>query len=101
VRADTTGQGIPIASFVNLLSFQLGRTVIDKTGLTGSYDFVLQWTLEENGSFKSIDGATPTPESSGPSIFTAIQEQLGLKLESQKGLGEVLVVDHAEKPSEN
>jgi bla regulator protein blaR1 len=98
------GQGIAIANLVHLLSQQLGRTVLDKTGLTGRYDFTLQWTPDESqgppGGPPGI-GNAPPPDSSGPSIFTAIQEQLGLKLESQKGPVEILVIDHAEKPSAN
>jgi bla regulator protein BlaR1 len=97
------GQGIPIASLVHLLSQQLGRTVLDKTGLTGKYDFTLQWTPDEAQGPPGLPGIdnAPPPESLGPSIFTAIQEQLGLKLESQKGPVEILVIDHAERPSEN
>jgi uncharacterized protein (TIGR03435 family) len=81
---------------------------VDKTGLTGNYDFTLQWTPDESQGpmFKGADGAPPggnpaPPESSGPSLFTAIQEQLGLKLESQKGPVEIIVIDHVEKPSQN
>ncbi len=108
-RGELTGQGLPMGSLVRLLTQQLGRPVLDKTGLTGKYDFTLKWTPDESeapmlkgaGDGKQGTGSTPTPESSGPSIFTALQEQLGLKLESQKGPVEILVIDHAEKPSDN
>jgi bla regulator protein blaR1 len=105
-----TAQGLPMSSVAQLLSQQLGRTVHDKTGLTGKYDFTLQWTPEAGGSpmMKGPDagqqgpGGPPSPaDNGGPSIFTAIQEQLGLKLESQKGPVEVLIIDHVETPSEN
>ena len=72
------------------LASAAGRPVIDKTGLTGSYSFTLEWTP---------DGSPG--DASGPSIFTAVEEQLGLKLESSKAPAEFLVVDHAEKPSGN
>ena len=109
LRGELNGQGLPVGSLVRLLTQQLGRTVLDKTGLTGKYDFTLQWTPDESQApmFKGTAGSQPgtssttPPESSGPSIFTAIQEQLGLKLESQKGPVEILVIDHVEKPSEN
>jgi uncharacterized protein (TIGR03435 family) len=104
-RGQVTGQAIPIASLVNVLSRQLQQTIIDKTGLTGKYDVELQWADEHSDPmFKGPDGsprAEPPPDSTGPSIFTALQEQLGLKLQSTKGPVETLVVDHAEMPSEN
>ena len=97
-----------MADIGRLLSQQLGRTVVDKTGLTGHYDFTLQWTPDESQGpmFKGAEGgqapaSAPPPDSSGPSIFTALQEQLGLKLESQKGAVEILVIDHVERPSGN
>jgi bla regulator protein BlaR1 len=94
-------QGLPMNTFVRLLSQQLGRTVLDKTGLAGNYDVELQWTQDNiPASMMGPDG-NPTPEISGPSVFTAIQEQLGLKLESQKGPVEVLVIDHVEPASAN
>jgi bla regulator protein blaR1 len=97
------GQAIPIATLVHLLSQQLGRTVLDKTGLTGKYDFTLKWAPDESQGPPGLPGMdnAPPPDSPGPSIFTAIQEQLGLKLEAQKGPVEILVIDHAAKPSEN
>jgi uncharacterized protein (TIGR03435 family) len=105
-RGQVTGQARPMASLAAALSHLLGRTVLDKTGLKGNYDFTLQWTPDDSEPLKRIadnpvPGNTPQPDSSGPSIFTAIEEQLGLKLDSQKGLAEVLVIDHVEKPSEN
>lgn len=108
-RGELTGQGLPMSSLVRLLTQQLGRTVMDKTDLTGKYDFTLKWTPDESqgAMLKGPDGgqpgaaSAPPPDSSGPSIFTALQEQLGLKLESQKGQVEILVIDHVEKPSEN
>jgi bla regulator protein blaR1 len=101
------GHSLGMTDIARLLSQQLGRTVVDKTGLTANYDFTLKWTPEEGQgpAFRGPEGSpgtgsTPAPES-GPSIFTAVQEQLGLKLESQKGPVEILVIDHVEKPSEN
>jgi uncharacterized protein (TIGR03435 family) len=102
-----TGQGVPIATLVNLLATQLHQTVIDKTGLTGNYDLELTWMPDQDSGpmFKGGDGspqrADTPPDSTGPSIFTAIQEQLGLKLQSTKGPVETIVVDHVEMPSEN
>jgi uncharacterized protein (TIGR03435 family) len=102
-----TAQGVPMASLVNMLSSQLQKTVIDKTGLAGKYDVELTWTPEQGSDamFKGSDSsqarAEPAPDASGPSIFTAIQEQLGLKLQSTKGPVDTLVIDHIEMPSEN
>src|SRR5580658_339290 len=70
----------------------LDRPVLDRTGLSGVYDFMLTWTPESSGS---------TSDLSGPSLFTAVQEQLGLKLEIQKAQVEILVIDHVEKASAN
>ena len=76
------------------LSWRLGRPVIDQTGLNGRYQLTLNWAED--------DGTSPgTNTSNGPSLFTAIQEQLGLKLEATRGPVPVLVIDHAEKPSDN
>jgi uncharacterized protein (TIGR03435 family) len=106
---ELTGQGLPMSSLVHLLSEQLGRNVLDQTGLKGNYDFTLKWAPEPGegmmlgGPAGGNPGAesAPPPDTSGPSIFTAIQEQMGLKLESTKGPSEVLVIDHVERPSEN
>lgn len=74
--------------------------------MKGRYDFTLEWTREESpalrgdASRQNIDNQ-PALDVSGPSLFTAIQEQLGLKLQPQKGPVEILVIDHIEKPSEN
>lgn len=99
------GTAIAMAPLVNALAQQLGRPVIDKTGLTGLFDFTLQWTPgaeQVPGPFAGDPAAAPPPPvDSGPSIFSALQEQLGLKLESTKGPVEVVVIDSAQKPSEN
>ncbi len=104
-----TGQGISLSSLAQLLTQQLGSTVQDKTGLAGKYDITLQWTPDRNASpmpgapepGQQGPGAPTSTDASGPSIYTAIQEQLGLKLESQKGPVQVLVIDHVETPSAN
>jgi uncharacterized protein (TIGR03435 family) len=80
-------QGRPLSSLVQYLSDRLGRAVVDRTGLAGTYDFALQW-------------APTSPELSSPSILAAVQEQLGLRLDAQNTPTEVLVIDRAEKPSE-
>jgi uncharacterized protein (TIGR03435 family) len=80
------------------LGNRVGRPVIDKTGLIGKFDFELSWAAD-----LTLATGTPDPvaDASGPSIFTALQQQLGLRLDSQKGPIEMLVIDHAEKPTEN
>jgi uncharacterized protein (TIGR03435 family) len=94
-------------TLARVLSDQLGRTVVDKTGLTGNYDFTLQWTPDDAPppTPGGADGGAPhndnAADSVGPSIFTAVQEQLGLKLESSKGTADVIVIDHIDLPSEN
>jgi uncharacterized protein (TIGR03435 family) len=106
-RGRLVAQGIPIASLLPPLTQQLERTVLDKTGLTGTYDITLLWTPEDdrapmyNGADGNRQASAPAADSSGASIFTAIQEQLGLKLESQKGQVEGLIIDHVERPSGN
>ena len=77
----------------------LDRPVMDKTGLSGRYDFDLEWTPDET-QFGG-QGPRETPESTKPSLFAAIQEQLGLRLEGTKGPVDVLVIDKVERPSDN
>jgi uncharacterized protein (TIGR03435 family) len=94
--------GIEMSLVVPMLSRLLGRTVVDKTGLKGMYDLEVEWTFDESIVMQlPADAPKPVSDGAGPSIFTALQEQLGLKLESRKGPVEVFVVDRAEKPSEN
>jgi uncharacterized protein (TIGR03435 family) len=82
---------ITMQKLADLLSRQAGLPVVDSTGLKGVFDFTLTWSPEETAATPTNGGAA------GPSIFTALQEQLGLKLESGKGPVEILVVDHIEK----
>jgi bla regulator protein blaR1 len=77
----------------------LDRPIFDQTGLSGNYDFVLKWTPEPNGPPPS--GANVQSDQSGPTFLEALKEQLGIKLESQTGPVDVLVIDHVEQPSEN
>jgi uncharacterized protein (TIGR03435 family) len=95
-----TAQGIPISNLANNLSLQVHRQVIDNTGLKGKYDITLNWTPDDYHGVATPPDLSVTTDS-GPSIFTALQEQLGLKLEPTKGPVESIVVDHAEMPSEN
>jgi uncharacterized protein (TIGR03435 family) len=84
---------------VSALSGQLGQPVTDATGLKGKYDFTLTFSLDTPAMPAPQEGA---PESDAPPIRTAVQEQLGLKLEAKKGAVDVFVIDHAEKtPTEN
>ena len=96
---ESKGQAVEIlfskwdmARLAGQISGNEGRKVVDKTGLSGEYDITLSYADDRRAAGGQQDG---------PSLFTALQEQLGLKLESQKGPVEVLVIDHAEKPSEN
>jgi uncharacterized protein (TIGR03435 family) len=98
-------QSAPVAALANQLGEALGRSVIDKTGLTGNYDFNLEWTPDEGSERRMMRApgseSPAAADAAGPSIFTALQDQLGLKLESTKGPVEILVIERLEKPSEN
>jgi uncharacterized protein (TIGR03435 family) len=102
-------QGVPVTQFAGMLSWLMGHNVVDRTALTGKYDFTLKWTPEENegpsipAGLATANGqpAPPAPDPNGPSLFTALQDQLGLKLESKKGPAEVIIIDHVERPSGN
>ncbi|HEV2135513.1 MAG TPA: TIGR03435 family protein [Terracidiphilus sp.] len=89
-----------MGDFVSVLQRAvLDRPVVDKTGLTGRYDFDLQWAPDET----QFGGEVPVapPDASSPPFFTAIREQLGLRLVATRGPAEALVIDHAERPSPN
>lgn len=86
------GKGVPASFIASLLSQPLGRSVVDKTGLTGVYDFDLKFQPQEK---------IPDPNSSDPDLLTALQEQLGLKLQSSQASLPFMVVDHIEEPTPN
>lgn len=98
-RGHVKATGITLPAFADLLvedvSPEVGFVFVDRTGLSGVYDIDLKWT-PDNGSPQYAQ--TPAD---GPSLFTAVEEQLGLKLDSAKALVKVLVIDHLEMPSEN
>ena len=104
-RGTITGAAAPITLLIKPLSQQLGRNILDQTGLEGRYDFTLHWALEPGQLRGPGDPPPPpnqpAPDPDGPNIFTALQEQLGLKLEAAKGTVDFLVIDRAEPPSEN
>ena len=88
--------------FAGELQGWLDRPVIDQTGIQGRYDFALNWTPDEFHAARLSGFAAPQQlNGEVPDLFTAIQEQLGLKLESTRGSVVVLVIDHVERPSEN
>jgi uncharacterized protein (TIGR03435 family) len=96
-RGQIRSMGQPMKPLVNQLTIELKRAVVDRTGLTGFYNFTLRWTPEEGAA--PVSGGLE--ENAAPSIFTALQEQLGLKLERTKAPLQVLVIDHLERPSAN
>jgi uncharacterized protein (TIGR03435 family) len=94
------GQRGHISQLADRLSTILGRTVVDKTGLSGVYDIELTYTPDPSMA-QQLPPGFPGSDIPGPSLFTAMQEQLGLKLTAGKGPVEVIVVDSAEKPAAN
>ena len=87
-KSQAVATAISMAELANYVGNRLGRVVVDKTGLTPKYDFTLEWAADAS-------------DVSAPSLVTALREQLGLKLESQKSMVEVLVIDSIERPSIN
>jgi uncharacterized protein (TIGR03435 family) len=106
-NSQVTGQLMTMEQLANFLGgpIVLGRKVVDKTGLTGKYNITLNWAPGSGTGSGSINGiATPPPtpdDDSAPSIFTAVQEQLGLKLQRGTGTVDAVVVDHVERPVAN
>lgn len=97
--------GVSLSRLADELSNILDRHVIDKTGIAEIFNIHLEFARDDSTPARLPGGASPRPSpgdaTEGPSIFTALQKQLGLKLESAKGPREFLVIDHVEKPSEN
>ena len=96
-----TGRRVPVDTLANALSRVVSRTVVNQTGLTGTFDLDLRWTDLSMLLSPAANPGDPLPQADGPSLFTALQEQLGLRLESTRGPVEVIVVDHADRPSAN
>ncbi len=105
-------KGAPLSLLTAQLSEHLGRTIVDKTGLQGTYTFNLHWTpdAEEMARIRALTGQTgpmspgpgmQAPAASGPDLITAVQDQLGLKLQPATDRVPVLVVDHLEQPQTN
>jgi uncharacterized protein (TIGR03435 family) len=100
-RTDVTAHAFPFGAFVQTtLSAQVGCPIVDRTGMAGKYDFALKWSLDTS-VMPGPDGVTSAPDTSAPTISTALEEQLGLKLEHTKVPTERLVIDHIERPTEN
>ena len=108
-RGQINANGVTMQMLSTNLSNILGRTVLDKTELEGGFNVELNWTPDETqaggGPSGPPSGGQPPPpppsDGTGPTLFTAVQEQLGLKLESTKGPVPMFVIDHIEKPTEN
>jgi uncharacterized protein (TIGR03435 family) len=102
--ANLSARGQGLGQLATALSNRVGRTVVDRTGVTGTFDIDLTWTPDQMPPAPPpLPGAPPPPpiDPNGPSIFTALQEQLGLKLESTRGPVDVVVIDSVEQPSED
>ncbi len=106
-RGHMSFKKVRLSALASQLTRQLGRQVLDQTRLNGEFDFVLDWVPDpgENGAIPGQPGpppdSSPGREENGPSIFTALKEQLGLRLSPIKAPLDVLVIDRAEKPSPN
>jgi len=95
-----TATATTFSIFVTRLSRWTDRTIVDRTGLTGEYDWDLEWTPEQGLSAEPSTSADRSADSGVP-LFTAMEEQLGLKLESTKGPVDVLVIDRVEQPTDD
>jgi uncharacterized protein (TIGR03435 family) len=97
------GGNVSMSALIFTLSNLLGRTIIDKTGYTGTFDVDLTFAQDESLAIPSppprAGAPARAPDPNGVSIFTAMQEQLGLRLSSAKGSVDVIVIDHIEKPA--
>jgi uncharacterized protein (TIGR03435 family) len=101
VPGKATGRAVTIPTLARLISGWVDdhRPVEDRTGLTGNFDLDLDWT--PNQQPPAGTPALPSPDPNGAGLFTALREQLGLRLESTKNSIDIVVVDYAERPTEN
>jgi len=97
-NGEILSKGSQMGNFVRFLAVDLRRPVTDATGLTGTYAFDLKWTPDRPAN---AEPGAATPSDPGPTIFTAIEEQLGLRLEARKAPVETLIIERVEKASEN
>jgi uncharacterized protein (TIGR03435 family) len=97
----STGRSMPMRLLADTLSSRVGRNVIDETGLSGEWDWDLEWSPGPSEPVSPDGITTPLAPQDGPSIFAAVQEQLGLRLESGRALLDVLMIDAIERPSPN
>jgi uncharacterized protein (TIGR03435 family) len=99
---DFVARNASMGDFINSMTrnVKLDRPILDRTGLTGRYDFALDWTPDDS-QFNGTGSRLAETDSTLPSLYVAMQQQLGLKLEAVKAPADVLVIDHVEKPSEN
>ncbi len=97
-----TAFGLPVSEIVQTLSFHLGRPVIDRTGLKGKYDINMTWYVDvawqlENSGHRDLIPELGDTGPAGPSLTRAVQDQLGLKLNSARGKGDIVIIDHVEQ----
>jgi uncharacterized protein (TIGR03435 family) len=99
-RSALSGVNVSTAQLARVLTTFMGRPVLDKTGITGIFDFKMDWVIDlpRSGEPANFDDAV---QAVGPSVFTSLQEQLGLRLASQKSPLEILVISRAEEPAAN
>ena len=102
---DLSAFNVSMTDFINFMTRNAGldRPILDQTGLTGKYDFKLSWTPDD-AQWSSVTPDVPRPADDAnpaPPLYTALQEQLGLKFSAAEALAEVYVLEHIEKPSEN
>lgn len=104
-RGMVNGTAAPMARLAEALARVLGCPVADETGLAGKYDFRLDWAPADTEPLMQMPGAMPDPAGrpaeAGPSVFSAIQEQLGLRLEARRAPVQVMVIDRLSRPTEN
>ena len=104
-NAGLTGQmsvrGLTVAQLAGLVTREVRTRVSDRTGLTGAFDWDLRWTPQQFARADLDRQRFPTIDPNGPTIFDALEDQLGLKLQAEDGAVDVLVVDHIERPTPN
>jgi uncharacterized protein (TIGR03435 family) len=97
-RSQMWGNTVTVKQFAAELTFMMGRMVVDKTGIDGLYDIRVEWTPEQ---FGAEPGTEVKPDEVNGTLFTAIQEQVGLRMQSQKAAVETLVIDRVSRPTAN